>query len=209
MSKPGSVLFAQPLPTWKRITDVVFATAGLAALSPILVTVAIAIKLTSPGPVLFKQERTGQNLRRFTMYKFRTMVEGAHRRIAEIRSLNQMTGPLIKIENDPRLTKIGHCMRQTSIDELPQLFNVLKGDMTFIGPRALSPLPSQYEPWQLERFDVVPGIACAWQAEHRQETDFVAWMRSDLEYQANSSITRDIRILIKTLKQVLTGRVGG
>ncbi|MFB3785270.1 MAG: sugar transferase [bacterium] len=201
-------LFVDPLPFWKRAVDVLCATAALVVLSPMLLTVAAAIKWTSPGPVFFVQERTGHNCRRFTMYKFRTMVDGASAMLDQVRHLNEMNGPLIKIERDPRLTPIGGFLRKTSLDELPQLINVLKGDMTLIGPRALSPKPSEYDRWQLPRFKVVPGIACAWQAERRGDVDFNEWMRSDLKYIRDISPWNDLCLLFHTLKGVVLCRGG-
>lgn len=187
----------------RRGLDILIATIALILLAPVGLIVAIAIKLTSPGPVFFIQERTGLNLRRFRMYKFRTMVPDAGERLELIRHLNEMTGPLIKINNDPRLTPIGGLLRKTSLDELPQLLNVLKGDMTLIGPRALSPLPSQYEPWQLRRFAVTPGLACIWQAERRAERNFTEWMRSDLRYIDSKTPRFDFRLVIKVLWRVI------
>ncbi|HOL96082.1 MAG TPA: sugar transferase [bacterium] len=203
-----SDLFVERLPVWKRGVDVVCALAALVVLSPILVAVAAAVKWTSPGPVFFVQERTGHNCRRFKMYKFRTMVDGAQGMLDKVWHLNEMNGPLIKIEKDPRLTPIGYWLRKTSLDELPQLVNVLKGDMTLIGPRALSPLPSQYQRWQLYRFKVVPGLACAWQAERRGDVDFNEWMRSDVKYVRNISLWNDFRLLVRTFLGVVLCRGG-
>ncbi len=204
---PG-FMFGDRLPFWKRAVDVVSATAALVALSPMLVIVAAAIKMTSPGPVFFMQERTGHNCRRFKMYKFRTMVDGASAMLDRVRHLNEMNGPLIKIERDPRLTPIGRLLRKTSLDELPQLINVLKGDMTLIGPRALSPKPTEFDRWQLSRFKVVPGIACAWQAERRGDVDFNAWMRSDLNYIREISPWNDFSLLLRTVLGVVLCRGG-
>jgi lipopolysaccharide/colanic/teichoic acid biosynthesis glycosyltransferase len=204
--KSVETLFLKPLPLWKRAIDIVGSIIGLVIAAPIMVATAIAIMLTSKGPVFFVQERTGQNCRRFKMYKFRTMVDGAEKQRAKVNHLNSMTGPLIKIDRDPRLTKIGSLLRKTSIDELPQLFNVLKGDMTIIGPRALSPLPSEYESWQLRRFAVKPGIACTWQAERRAERDFRKWMRCDLRYMDSASFWVDMRVFFKTVLKVLSGK---
>jgi lipopolysaccharide/colanic/teichoic acid biosynthesis glycosyltransferase len=205
--QPLEALFVRPLPRWKRAIDIVGSLVELVVASPIMVATATAIMLTSKGPVFFVQERTGQGYRRFKMYKFRTMADGAEKQRAQVGHLNEMTGPLIKIDGDPRLTKIGSFMRKTSIDELPQLFNVLKGDMTIIGPRALSPLPSKYESWQLRRFVVKPGIACTWQAERRAERDFREWMRCDLRYLDNASFWVDVRVFFKTVLNVV-GRNG-
>lgn len=190
-------------PRWRRRLDVGVALAALLLLSPLLLLVALAIKLTSPGPVLFIQERTGLNMRRFRMFKFRTMVCDAEKQLAQIRGLNEMSGPLIKIRHDPRLTPVGHLLRTTSLDELPQLLNVLKGDMTFIGPRALSPRPEQYEPWQRRRFSVMPGLACVWQAERRDERDFTEWMRTDLHYIEQVTPRAELSLALKIVLRVL------
>ena len=179
---------------------------GLLLFSPLILAIAIAIKLTSKGPIFFVQERTGQNLSRFKMYKFRTMVDGADKQLDKIRDLNEMSGPLIKMEKDPRLTPIGGLLRKTSLDELPQLINILKADMTIVGPRALSPLPSQYENWQLRRFYVKSGLTCTWQAERRGEMDFTKWMRCDLKYMDRSSFWMDIRVIVKTILRVISLR---
>ena len=199
-------IFLRRLSGWKRCLDVMGATAGLLVLSPLMFVIAIAVKLTSTGPVFYVQERTGHNLCRFKMYKFRTMVHGADKQLKKVQHINEMTGPLVKITRDPRLTKIGRFLRKTSFDELPQLFNVLKGDMSIIGPRALSPLPSQYESWQLRRFAVRPGIACAWQAERREDTDFADWMRSDLRYLDRACFWQDGCLLMKIVVRVITCR---
>jgi len=209
--EPAGVLrlLSRDLPPGKRAVDLLLSATGLLLLAPLLALIALAVKLTSPGPVLYRQERTGRNLRRFQILKFRTMREGSDRLVAQLQSQNEMSGPLFKMERDPRLTPIGHFLRHLSLDELPQLWNVLRGDMTLIGPRALSPRPEQFEPWQLPRFEVTPGLACEWQAEHRGETDFDEWMRSDLRYVTRgASFFGDLRLTLKTLLAVLTGRGG-
>jgi lipopolysaccharide/colanic/teichoic acid biosynthesis glycosyltransferase len=203
---PWDTLFRRPLPLAKRLMDIVLASAGLLVLSPVMLLVAVVIKLASKGPVFFVQERTGQDRLRFRMYKFRTMKDGAHKELNQIEHLNEMTGPLTKIENDPRVHWVGRFLRRTSLDELPQLFNVLRGDMTLVGPRALSPLPVKYERWQKWRFIVTPGVACAWQAYRRADTDFVEWMRSDLRYLDRPSLLADLRILTRTIVSVLLGK---
>jgi lipopolysaccharide/colanic/teichoic acid biosynthesis glycosyltransferase len=166
--------------------------------------IALGVKLTSRGPVLYRQWRTGRLFERFQLYKFRTMRPHSERRLGELQHLNQMSGPLFKSDNDPRVNRFGKLLRKTSLDELPQLFNVLRGDMTLIGPRALSPRPSEYEPWQLRRFDLTPGIACSWQAFRRGETSFDDWMRSDLAYVARPhGPLEDLRLLFLTAFAVL------
>jgi exopolysaccharide biosynthesis polyprenyl glycosylphosphotransferase len=191
----------------KRIIDVVVSAALLIILSPLLLTVAVAIKLTSPGPVLFLQERIGVNKRRFKIRKFRTMIPDAERLLAQIESKNEVSGPVFKIRNDPRITNIGKLLRRSSIDELPQLFNVLQGDMSLVGPR---PLPVRdyegfSEDWQRRRFSVKPGITCLWQVNGRSNVSFDQWMLLDLKYLDEWSLWLDIRILAKTLPVVLKG----
>ena len=200
-----SFLTVQPLPLWKRSMDFFGALTGIIFLAPLMVLVGLTVMVTSPGPILFAQARTGLNRRRFKMYKFRTMHVGAHETQPSFHHLNEMDGPLFKTEYDPRLTNVGRFLRKTSLDELPQFFNVLKGDMTLVGPRALTPLPSQYEQWQLRRFTVTPGIACWWQAERRAETNFVEWMRTDLRYIDDGiSPLKDLRLMLSTFVSVIT-----
>ena len=173
-------------------------------LLPLFVAVAILIKLGSRGPVFFKQVRCGVNGRRFTFYKFRTMVEDAEKRKQEVVHLN-VKKIVFKITNDPRITRIGKILRKTSIDELPQLFNVLKGDMSFVGPRP--PIPEEvelYEDWQRRRLSMKPGLTCLWQVKGRAEVDFDEWMKLDLEYIDNWSVGFDIKILCRTVPAILT-----
>jgi exopolysaccharide biosynthesis polyprenyl glycosylphosphotransferase len=191
----------------KRILDFTISVIVIALLSPLLLMVAILIKLTSAGPVLFVQKRLGLNKRRFNVYKFRTMTVDAERRINEIEHLNEVSGPVFKIRNDPRITPIGRFLRKTSIDELPQLFNVLIGDMSLVGPR---PLPLRdYEgfnkDWQRRRFSVRPGITCLWQVEGRSSIPFERWMELDLQYIDKWSLWLDVRILLRTIPAVLKG----
>jgi len=191
----------------KRMIDIVGSSLALVALSPVFLIAALAIKLTSPGPVLFKQERCGLNGRRFTFYKFRSMINDAEQRRVEVAHLNEMQGPVFKITHDPRVTKIGKLLRKTSIDELPQLWNVLKGDMSLVGPRP--PLPSeveQYERWQRRRLSMKPGLTCFWQIRGRNEVGFDEWMRLDLKYIDNWSLKLDWEILLKTIPVVLLGK---
>jgi lipopolysaccharide/colanic/teichoic acid biosynthesis glycosyltransferase len=201
----GVIAFlARPLPLWKRAMDLVLGSAGVLVAMPAMLAISIAVRLTSRGPVIYRQERTGHALQRFEIYKFRTMRIGSDRELEKVRHLNEMSGPLFRASADPRLTPIGAFLRRTSLDELPQLFNVLRGDMTLVGPRALSPLPSEYEGWQLHRFIVKPGIACTWQASRRSDTDFDEWMRSDLEYVARpESVLGDLRLLCSVLASVV------
>lgn len=202
-------LLARPLPRWKRAVDVLLALAGIVLLAPLMALVALLVLATSGRPVLYRHERTGLGLRRFEMLKFRTMRNSPAQGWDEVAHLNEMSGLLFKSDHDPRVLRFGKLLRKTSLDELPQLFNVLRGDMTLIGPRALSPHPAKYEPWQLGRFDVTPGIACTWQAESRDDTDFTAWMRKDLEYVARGTTLRgDLAILARVLWSVIRCRGG-
>ncbi|RKZ32475.1 hypothetical protein DRQ19_04040 [bacterium] len=188
----------------KRTLDVVFTTMALILLLPLFAATAVAIKVTSPGPVFFKQVRIGRNGRRFWMWKFRSMYEDAERRLAELLALNEKEGPIFKIRNDPRITPIGRFIRRYSIDELPQLFNVMLGDMSLVGPRP--PLPSEvekYESWQLKRTDTTPGMTGLWQISGRSNTSFADMVRLDISYIENWSIWLDIYILMKTIPAVL------
>jgi lipopolysaccharide/colanic/teichoic acid biosynthesis glycosyltransferase len=176
-------------------------------LSPTFILAAIAIKLTSPGPIFFLQERMGLNKRRVKVFKFRTMVPDAEKLMASIETQNEMSGPVFKIRNDPRITPIGKFLRRSSIDELPQLLNVLKGDMSLVGPR---PLPVRdyegfNEDWQRRRFSVKPGITCLWQVNGRSGLTFDQWMLLDLQYMDEWSLWLDLKILARTVPAVLKG----
>jgi exopolysaccharide biosynthesis polyprenyl glycosylphosphotransferase len=191
----------------KRGIDILISVAVLLLLAPVLVVTAILIKVTSPGPVLFVQKRLGFNKRRFNVYKFRTMVVDAEKRLREVEHLNEVTGPVFKIKNDPRVTALGKFLRKTSIDELPQLLNVLKGDMSLVGPR---PLPVRdYEgfnkDWQRRRFSVRPGITCLWQINGRSSIPFEQWMELDLQYIDKWTLWLDLEILLRTIPAVLKG----
>jgi exopolysaccharide biosynthesis polyprenyl glycosylphosphotransferase len=188
----------------KRAIDVTIAVVGLLACLPIFIAVAIAIKLDSRGPVFFCQERVGLNRRRFTTYKFRTMVPDALVQQESIEHLNEADGPVFKIKNDPRITRVGEFLRRTSIDELPQLFNVLKDEMSLVGPR---PLPVRDVNrmdirWHKRRFAVKPGITCLWQARSR-EPRFDEWIQADMEYIDQWSLALDLKILLRTIPAVL------
>ena len=189
----------------KRLIDLVGATVGLAVTAPVFLAVALAIKLDSRGPVFFVQERVGLNRRRFPAYKFRTMVTGAEGMQADLEHLNEAEGPVFKIENDPRVTRIGRWLRRLSLDELPQLVNVLLGDMSLVGPR---PLPVRDVNlidvrWHKRRFSVKPGMTCLWQVNSRQPK-FDEWIRSDMEYIDNWSLMLDLKILAKTIPAVIS-----
>jgi exopolysaccharide biosynthesis polyprenyl glycosylphosphotransferase len=175
--------------------------------SPLFLITALLIKLTSPGPVFFLQERLGLNKRRFKIYKFRTMSADAESRMKEVEHLNEVSGPVFKIKNDPRITTVGKFLRSTSIDELPQLFNVLKGDMSLVGPRpmAVRDYEGFNEDWQRRRFSVRPGITCLWQVLGRNSIPFEKWMELDLQYIDRWSLWLDFQILVKTIPAVLRG----
>jgi lipopolysaccharide/colanic/teichoic acid biosynthesis glycosyltransferase len=205
------LLLARPLPRGKRALDVGLALVGLALALPLMGLIALAILVTSGRPILFRQWRTGLGFRRFQILKFRTMRTRSSEGWEDVQHLNEYKdgAPLFKSDHDPRVFSLGRFLRKTSLDELPQLLNVLKGDMTLIGPRALSPEPGQYKHWQLRRFDVTPGIACSWQAERRKDTDFKAWMRSDLHYlDHDHSPLGDMRVLLRALWAVVLCRGG-
>jgi exopolysaccharide biosynthesis polyprenyl glycosylphosphotransferase len=191
----------------KRAFDILSTAIALWVLSPLLLTVALLIKLTSRGPVLFRQVRVGMHGRPFRMLKFRTMVENAEALKATLAAQNEMDGPVFKMKRDPRITRIGTFLRKFSIDELPQLVNVLRGDMSVVGPRP--PVPNEvarYEPWQRRRLSVRPGLTCIWQVSGRNEISFEQWMYMDLQYIDNWSFTNDIGLILKTFPVVLTGR---
>ena len=188
----------------KRATDLAGALSGLLLLSPLLVIVACIIKLTSTGPVLFKQTRIGLGGKPFNMYKFRSMVADAPLLQKELENLNEAKGPVFKIKNDPRITRIGRFIRAYSIDELPQLLSILKGDMSIVGPRP--PVLNEvlkYEPWQLRRLSVTPGLTCIWQTSGRSNICFDEWMKMDLQYIDQWSYGLDIKLILKTIAVVL------
>jgi exopolysaccharide biosynthesis polyprenyl glycosylphosphotransferase len=191
----------------RRILDIALAAFLLAVTLPVSLLTALLIKLTSPGPVLFKQERCGLNGRLFMMHKFRSMVGNAEQMRLELDALNEMDGPVFKSSRDPRITLIGKIIRRFSIDELPQLYNVLRGDMSLVGPRP--PLPQEvarYERWQRRRLSMKPGITCLWQISGRNGVSFDDWMKLDLTYIDNWSLLLDLKILLKTVPVVLLGR---
>lgn len=192
---------------FKRVFDLVAASIIVILLSPVMLLTALMVKITSPGPVLFKQERVGLNKRKFHVYKFRSMVVDAEKRMAELEKLNEASGPVFKITRDPRITPIGEFIRKTSLDELPQLFNVIKGDMSLVGPR---PLPirdySGFDTdWHRRRFSVRPGITCLWQVQGRSSIPFEKWMELDMQYIDQWSLALDLIILFKTIPAVLKG----
>ena len=190
----------------KSFVDRALALLGIVLISPLLLGTALLIKLTSKGPVLFKQQRCGLNGRKFTMLKFRTMVENAEELKDSLQKKNEMDGPVFKMKDDPRLTKVGKVLRKFSLDELPQLFNVLWGDMSLVGPRP--PLPeevSQYDLWHRRKLSMKPGLTCLWQVNGRNDINFERWMKMDLEYIDNWSLWLDTKILFKTIPAVILG----
>ncbi len=191
----------------KRIVDIFLSFALIIVLSPVFIIIALMVKVSSSGPVFFSQERIGLAKRRFRLIKFRTMIPDAEKLMHGLEKFNEVSGPVFKMKNDPRITSIGRFLRKTSLDELPQLFNVFLGDMSIVGPR---PLPVRdYEgfdaDWHRRRFTVRPGITCTWQVEGRNDISFDKWMELDLEYIDNWSPWLDFKILIKTIPTVLKG----
>jgi exopolysaccharide biosynthesis polyprenyl glycosylphosphotransferase len=190
----------------KRSTDLLLAAAALALLFPIMLVVALLIRLTSPGPAIFRQVRCGLNGRRFVFYKFRSMCQDAHAMRASLEHLSERE-TAFKIPNDPRLTGVGRWLRKFSIDEWPQLWNVLKGDMSLVGPRPAIPEEvEQYKRWQRRRLRMRPGLTCLWAVRGRDDVDFETWMKLDMEYIDNWSLALDWKILLRTIPQVLSGR---
>jgi exopolysaccharide biosynthesis polyprenyl glycosylphosphotransferase len=190
----------------KAVIDYFVAGFSLIILSPLLILIAITIKLTSKGPILFTQIRSGLNGRQFTLYKFRTMVSNAEELKEQLKVINEMDGPVFKITNDPRVTPVGHFLRRTSLDELPQLFNIIKGEMSLVGPRP--PLPSEvqeYQLWQRRKLSMKPGLTCIWQVSGRNNVSFKEWMTMDLEYIDKWSLFLDFKLLVLTVKEVTHG----
>jgi lipopolysaccharide/colanic/teichoic acid biosynthesis glycosyltransferase len=191
----------------KRCIDVVGGVVLLLVVLPLLLVTAAAVLVTSRGPVLFLHERIGRDGRPFRMLKFRSMRVGAHEDRGEILHLNQATGPVFKIAEDPRITSVGRVIRKLSIDELPQLLNVLRGDMSLVGPRP--PLPEEYATYserERGRLAVTPGITCIWQVSGRSDLDFETWVEMDLEYIDSWTIRKDLTLLLKTIPAVVSGR---
>jgi exopolysaccharide biosynthesis polyprenyl glycosylphosphotransferase len=191
----------------KRVGDVIVAAFSLALLAPLLLAIAAAIRITSPGNVLFRQTRCGLGGRRFTLYKFRSMVNNAEQLRAELLQLNERDGPAFKISDDPRVTPVGRMLRRFSLDELPQLWNILRGDMSFVGPRPAIPNEVfEYEPWQRRRLRMRPGLTCIWVLEGRSDVDFHRWIQLDLAYIDNWSLWLDCKIFFRTIPIVISGR---
>ena len=189
----------------KRLIDIIISLIGIVLSSPIMLIVALMIKLEDPkGPIIFSQVRHGQYPNTFKIYKFRSMYVDAEQRLKELQHLNEQTGPVFKIKNDPRITKVGKFIRKTSLDELPQLFNVLKGDMSLVGPRpALPKEVEQYNEYQMQRLLVKPGITCIWQVSGRNNIRFDEWVNMDLDYIQNRSLLLDLKLIIMTIPALL------
>jgi exopolysaccharide biosynthesis polyprenyl glycosylphosphotransferase len=188
----------------KRLIDLFGALAGLLLVLPVIPLVILLIKLDSPGPVIFAQQRVGLRGRRFNCYKFRSMVQDAEARKDALRELNEASGAAFKIQDDPRITPVGRFIRRSSLDELPQLFNVLRGDMSIVGPRPQIPGEvAEYTPAQARRLLVKPGLTCLWQVSGRSQLDFAEWMRLDLEYVRRRGFAFDLWILSRTIPAVI------
>jgi len=196
-AKPAELLI-------KTAFDYVTSAIGLVIILPLFLVISLCVKLTSKGPVFFKQDRCGLNGRRFQLLKFRTMVENAEELKGTLKAQNEMTGPVFKITNDPRVTLAGRILRKLSLDELPQPINILRGEMSLVGPRP--PIPSEvenYELWQMRRLSMKPGITCIWQVNGRNHVEFGEWMKMDLQYIDNWSIWLDLKLLLATVPAVL------
>ena len=184
----------------KRLIDVVCSFLGVIVLSPLFIIIAIIIKTTSKGPVFFSQKRVGKNGKEFDMYKFRSMVVNAEELKEKLAAQNEMSGPMFKMKDDPRVTKVGKFIRKTSIDELPQLWNILKGDMSLVGPRPSLPKEvAHFEDWMYRRLEVKPGLTCYWQVSGRNNIDFEDWMKLDIKYVDERSTWIDIKLIFKTV----------
>ena len=193
----------------KRLIDMVIVTLSLPLVLPLMGCIALAIRLDSPGPAFFVQERVGLKKRRFRMFKFRSMYLGSDEKLKELEHLNEAEGPIFKMANDPRVTRVGKILRRTSLDELPQLFNVLGGSMSLVGPRPMSVRDVNLfdRGIQRKRFSVKPGVTCLWQISGRSHLPFSKWLEFDLEYIEKWSLMLDFKILIKTIPVVLRGVV--
>jgi exopolysaccharide biosynthesis polyprenyl glycosylphosphotransferase len=192
----------------KRGIDIVGASLGLIVLSPVLAAIAVAVRLDSRGPIFYRWKVVGTRGRQFTGYKFRTMIPDAEDRLAGLESQNEMKGPVFKMRDDPRVTRIGRFLRRFSLDELPQLWSVLKGDMSLVGPRP--PLRTEYsrfEPWQRRKLSVKPGVTCLWQVSGRSDIkDFSEWVKLDLDYIERWNLLLDFKILLATCSSVIRSK---
>lgn len=184
----------------KRTIDIVISGIALIILSPVLLVVGICIKLESKGPIFFSQKRVGLNGEEFNMFKLRSMVVNAEELKEKLTSQNEMAGPMFKMKDDPRITNVGKFIRKTSIDELPQLFNILRGEMSLVGPRPSLPNEvKEFEPWMLKRLEVKPGLTCYWQVMGRNTIQFEDWMRLDVKYVNERNLWIDIKLIFKTV----------
>jgi len=184
----------------KRIIDIIGAFSGIVLISPVMIIVAIWVKLDSKGPVFFAQDRVGRNGKKFIMYKFRSMCSDAECLLGKLKNENEMSGPMFKMKDDPRITNSGKFIRKTSIDELPQLFNILKGDMSLVGPRPSLPKEVvQFTPFQKRRLVAKPGLTCYWQVNGRSDVSFEEWMEMDVEYIKDRNTWLDIILIFKTV----------
>lgn len=191
----------------KRSLDIILSLIALICLSPLLLIIAVLIKCDSKGTILYSQIRIGASGKPFKMYKFRSMCMDADKQLDQLAALNERDGPVFKISNDPRVTRVGRFIRKTCIDELPQLINILKGEMSIVGPRP--PLPNevdQYTPHQMRRLDVRPGLTCYWQIRKGERTTFEEWVEMDLKYIREQSLKTDIKIIFLTMRVVLFGK---
>lgn len=185
----------------KRIIDILVSLTSLILLSPIFIFIIVLIKLDSRGPVIFSQKRVGKSGKIFKMYKFRSMIINAEDLLKDLKSKNEMSGPMFKIRHDPRVTKVGKFIRKTSLDELPQLINVLKGDMSLVGPRPNLPKEvKEFDKWMLDKLVVRPGLTCFWQVMGRNSIGFIDWMRLDIKYVEERNLKLDIILIFKTIR---------
>jgi exopolysaccharide biosynthesis polyprenyl glycosylphosphotransferase len=189
---------------FKRVFDLAVSAIVFVLLLPVIPLIAIMIKLDSPGPVFFRQDRVGKGGRVFKFYKFRSMYQKAEQQKKDIEALNEQEGPVFKVKSDPRVTTVGRFLRRSSLDEIPQIFNVLKGDMSIVGPRPQIPAEvAQYQQWHRQRLDVIPGITCLWQISGRSHIAFSEWMRLDMEYVNSRGMRTDLMILLRTIPAVI------
>lgn len=190
----------------KRIIDILMSVLSLIVLSPVFIIIAIAIKLDSSGPIVYSQTRVGKNGKHFKMFKFRSMIINAEEMLTELKPMNEMDGPMFKIKEDPRITRIGRFIRRTSIDELPQLINILRGEMSIVGPRPSLPSEvKEFESWMMERFVVKPGLTCFWQVSGRNNIPFHKWMELDIKYVKERNLWLDVKLVFRTIKVVIKG----
>jgi exopolysaccharide biosynthesis polyprenyl glycosylphosphotransferase len=191
----------------KRCFDLAVGSAILVLLAPVVPVVALMIRLDSPGPVFYRQKRVGRSGRPFDFFKFRSMYVDADRRQEELETLNEQEGPIFKIKSDPRITPVGKFLRRSSMDEIPQIFNVLRGEMSVVGPRPQLPAEvARYQPWHRQRLAVKPGITCLWQISGRSHIGFDEWMRLDVEYLRTRGLRTDLVIFLKTVPAVMARR---